>query len=144
MALAKYYEDIMGRLLEEVDRFEAAPLSEHLTLDYDLRIQAHLRTSRKVLNEIIDLLKTPEHAQTLEKAQAVYAGILDKALASRDDAIAVLRTENHTLVRAAAFNAQLESQMNAQIKALRTSLAETQAREARLAKDCAVYKGLLR
>jgi predicted nuclease with TOPRIM domain len=61
MALAKYYEDILERLLEENERLSAGLWPEKATEKDKLEnFDRHLEISKKFLNELYEVLTSPE------------------------------------------------------------------------------------
>ena len=61
MALAKYYEDILERLFEENERLTKGVWPEKASQRDQLEhIKRHLNSSKVFLNELFELLTSPE------------------------------------------------------------------------------------
>jgi|SRR3989338_648624 len=109
MALAKYYEDILERLLEENHRLSGKLTSNKLSKPSAKdasralsHVTAHLKASKKALNELLSLLTDPQHKPrfTLYEAhlQQYEMQIQDAArvIAEKDKKIEKLRNDLRT------------------------------------------------
>lgn len=111
MALAKYYEDIVERLLEENESLRRQLWIEVRTANPNpAHMDAHLNAAKNVLDELLDVLTSPDVASMFDEAAFarlkkeheelhVIAGGLRSNLTKRDEVIASLNSENNQLNR---------------------------------------------
>lgn len=115
MALAKFYEDILERLLVESDSLSQSfsadrPSKEKDQDEFIAHVKAHMKSSKKLLNEILEVLTAPEIDEIFKQIYTINLSkqrdLLEaekKSLISeseaREDLIHSLNSECHTLQR---------------------------------------------
>lgn len=110
MALAKYHEDILERLLEENRLLSDAYLFDAKVKPAKEHVTAHLQAATGLLNELLELLTSPEvipvfanldYAQLWRDHQNAQTTIeqLHGRLSMQEDLIHALNSECHQLQR---------------------------------------------
>jgi len=132
VALAKYYEDIVERLLEENQRLRRLIEGGHRTADdghtFLAHVAAHLDASKKVLNEIQDLLTDPQHETRFTSKD--YESLQMQRKQEADEAVRKLDEKEMTCRTLISECDRLRSELLAYQSALSRSRKEvTDARE---------------
>lgn len=115
MALAKFYEDILERLLVESDSLSQSflanrPSEKNNQDEFIAYVKAHMKASKKLLNEILEILTAPEIDETFKKIDSINLSkqrdslevtkeLLISQSVSREELVSSLNSECHTLQR---------------------------------------------